>query len=339
MKTLVWGACGFMGRHLVHGLLRQGHEVAVLTFNRRRYVSPAWHARVSWYELAGDTELDQAVIAAAIRNRDVIYSLAGASGAVASNRAPIQSLDSICRAHLEFLEACVHFGSRPHIVFASSRLVYGNPNDLPVTEDAPLQPQSIYAANKISVEHYLRVYANREAITYAICRITNPYGFEAETNPKDYGFLNRLIRHGIEGRPLTLFGEGEQLRDYVHVSDLVDGLMLAGTLPQAYNQTLNLGFGQGMRMVDAIQHIQRLNGSPIHREPWPEEFRIVESGSFVASIDKARVILGYQPRISFEQGLALVTAQIGLVHTSQALWNEEARAARPAKALSATTCA
>lgn len=304
--ALVWGARGFIGSHLVPALLRDGWRVRALT-RRRTAPAPDWSGNVEWFELG---EARQATLEAAVDGAAVVFNLAGASGAVASNNDPIESLDANCRLQLEFLAACARTQARPHVVFASSRLVYAPAGAIPVCEDHPTAPLSIYAAHKLCVEHYHRIFAQRGALTFTICRISNPYGVDRAVGAKRHGFVNSLIQNAIAGRRLTIFGDGLQLRDYIYIDDLVTMLKLCHARPAAHNQTLNLGCGHSVRIVEAAEAIRRVfGGGEIEHRPWPRDYEQVESGDFVVNIRKAQALLAYAPVFTLETGLRTIRAQ------------------------------
>jgi UDP-glucose 4-epimerase len=234
-----------------------------------------------------------------------VFDLAGMSGAVATNRAPIKSLDNDCRSQLEFLNACALAGNRPHVVFSSSRLVYGETGHQPVAEDHPVSPRSIYAAHRICVENYLQIYARLGHITYSVCRISNVYGCGGARHTTSHGILNNFIRTAVEGKPITLFGDGSQLRDYIYIADLVESLIRCGIRPAARNQVFNVGSGASVTMREAASMICDLTGAPpLHFAPWPSEWGTVESGDYVANTQKARSILGLSCDYGLEAGIA-----------------------------------
>jgi UDP-glucose 4-epimerase len=301
-RALVWGACGFIGRHLVSHLLSLGVDVSVLTRSRSLYAEPAWGSRVRWFELDG-TGAGSGVLREAIASAPVIFDLAGQSGAVASNLDPLASLDHNCREQLELLEACSQIGHRPHVVFASTRLVYGEAQTTAVAEDHPLAPASAYAAHKLCMEHHLRIASRRGRLSSTICRISNPFGLTESYRGKSYGVINTFVMRALAGLPLTLYGGGRQLRDYVYIDDLVHGLALCALRPEARNETFNLGSGIGITLYQAAREIQKLAGAPIVLAPWPAEDAAVESGDFVCDIRKAARLIGFSPRYDFRSGL------------------------------------
>lgn len=248
----------------------------------------------------------------ALLNAGVVFNLAGSSGAVASNRDPIGSLESNCRQQLEFLAACEAAGDTPHVVFASSRLVYAPAGRAAVTEAHPAGPRSIYAAHKLCVEHYHQIAAARGRLSCTICRISNPYGLDrSAAGAKGYGFVNGLIQSAIAGRPVSLFGDGSQLRDYIHIEDLVAMLRRCAERAPARNTVLNLGSGSSIAVGDAARAIQRtFDGGPIDCQAWPPDHEAVESGDFVMDISRARSALGYSPQITFDEGLRRMRASL-----------------------------
>jgi len=295
---------GFLGRHVVERLLAGGRRVSVLCRRRTLYPPAPWAAEVRWFEL-DRPEAEKEIFQAAVKSASVIYDFAGSSGAVASNREPRQSLEENCRVHLDFLEACAQAGSRPHIVFPSSWLVYRPAEDgSAATEDHPVSPRSMYAVHKLAIEQYLQIYARRERITYTICRIANPYGFDPAPRP-NYKILNSFVQKALACAPITIFGDGRQLRDFLYISDLTDALEACGFRPEARNETFNIASGTSHRLAHAVTLIQQLTGGPqVIYKPWPEEYLAAEPGDSHIDISKARRHLRFHPRYELQTGLA-----------------------------------
>lgn len=304
--VLVWGARGFIGSALVTHLCERGWRVRVLTRSLGQPL-PDWAGDVDWVELPAGQR--SSAFDRALDGVSVVFNLSGSSGAVASNRKPIESLDSNCRLQLEFLAACERAARAVHVVFASSRLVYGPTGTQAVNEGGTLDPRSIYAAHKLCVEHYHQIASQRGRVSYTICRISNPYGVDAVAPDKGYGFVNTLIQRALAGQAMTLFGDGRQLRDYVYIDDLTPMLRLCAERTEAMNIVINLGYGESRSMRNAAEAIQRvLGGGPIEFHPWPDEDEAVESGDFVMDTSRSRTTLGYSPQHNFEAGLTAVRA-------------------------------
>ena len=307
-SVLVWGAYGFMGRHLVGRLLELGAKVSILTRERSRYAPALWDTAPSADSVARfevDAGNPQPVFRRAVESAEVVFNFAGANGAVRSNQDPQRSAGENARVQVAFLQACVQSGRRPHVVFSSSRLVYGRAQTLPVAEDHPLAPRSFYAANKLCCEDYHRAFAASGALTFSICRISNAFGPDPEFARKDHGVINAFVEKALAGQPLRLFGDGRQLRDYIYVDDLIDALLLCAGHPAARNEIFNVGRGEGIRLCDAAEEIRAAAGAPpIEFHPWPADYEKVESGDYVSQIARIQSRLGFAPACSFRDGLA-----------------------------------
>jgi nucleoside-diphosphate-sugar epimerase len=297
--VLVWGATGFIGQHLVEALVSRQVPVIGLTRRPQGLGSTPQHPLVRWICIPEENASTEAY-ADVIRQVDVVFNLAGVSGAVASNLNPITSLEGNLYIQARFLQACELAGTKPHVVFASSRLVYGTPDRLPVAEDAAIKPASYYATHKVALEHYHQIAAHRSVITYTICRISNPYGADGEAKPGQFrGFIDVMIDRACEGTPIEIFGDGHQLRDYLYVHELSDALILCATRPEARNEIFNIGYGESLSLVAAARIISEYTGTPVVHRPWHPEAAIVESGDYVVDISKARRLLEFQPKFEF----------------------------------------
>jgi UDP-glucose 4-epimerase len=304
LRAMVWGAHGFIGLHLTAELVRKGWEVTAVVRSGSEDRAPDWGPAVRTLPI-DEADLSSDRMREEISQCSVIYDLAGSSGAVASNRAPLASLEANCRAQLSFLDSCTAAGNRPRIVFSSSRLVYGETGTDPVSEDHTVSPQSIYAAHKLCVENYLQIYSRLGYITHTICRISNVYGFDASHGPQGYRVMNAFIRTGLLGEAITLYGDGQQLRDLIYITDLVDMLLAAGVSEAGCNQVFNIGSGVSASMYEAASLIRELTSAqPIRFAPWPPEYRLVESGDYVADISKAQRLLDISCRFDLLAGIS-----------------------------------
>ena len=159
--------------------------------------------------ITGDIR-DKNKVMQAVLGKDVIFNLAGRSGAADSNKEPQADLDTNCHGHMTLLETCRAINPRVTIVFPSSRLVYGKPRFLPVDESHQVQPESIYAADKLVGENYHLVFGKLCGMKVTVLRISNPYGPMHMRRIHNYGIANRFIQAAVAGETLVLFGNGEQ---------------------------------------------------------------------------------------------------------------------------------
>jgi nucleoside-diphosphate-sugar epimerase len=302
-NILIWGGTGFIGGALLSALTKAGEAVAVLTRKDTCGLAERY-PMIRLFETGLSLDLTaRQVFRESVQTADLVFNVAGSSGAVSSNQDPVASLQDNCLWQLAFLDACSAVSHKLHVVFAGTRLVYGRPLSLPVEEDHPLSPESMYAVHKLCVEHYHQIYAAQGAITFTICRISNPYGWDERGMTKNHGILNQMIQTALLHKPLTIFGDGRQMRDYIHIQDLVHALLLCGQSPTAVNEIFNIGSGEGVSMVDAALHIGRIAEAPVAFAPWPELYKRVETGAFVNNIDKAQNRLGFRPKFSFKEGI------------------------------------
>jgi UDP-glucose 4-epimerase len=307
--VVVFGGTGFIGSHLVSYLLEAGNPVILIT--RRPLLRTGW-ADSPALECVCIPELQPSseAFARVIGRTDVVYNLAGVSEPASSNDRRLVSLDGNCRLQCYFLQGCHLSGSRPRVVFSSSRLVYGRANGLPVTEKSELQPRSHYAAHKLCVEQYHEIAGARNEISYSICRISNAYGAFHVPHGKWMCQINAMLLRACLGEPIEVFGNGEQLRDYINVSDLVDALVLCGTSIGAKNEIFNIGSGQSTSINDAARIISEYTGVRVVHVPWSEDYELIETGDYVANIEKARKAIGFHPKREFDKSIQGIVAVI-----------------------------
>src|SRR5438094_844499 len=320
--VLVTGGLGFMGFNLVQRLLHA--DVTLRVLGR------------SWPPILGNLESvldgatffhgdirDEALVDDAVAGCDLIYHLAGKSGPAASNSSPLEDLDVNARGILTLLDACRRLSPKVKVVFPSSRLVYGANASQPTPETAPTAPLSIYGVHKWASEQYLLLYERLYDIRTTILRITNPYGPFQRPEQKSYGVVNWFIHQAMHNQPLTVFGRGEQLRDYVHIDDVVDALLTAGIAPGSDGMIFNVGSGRGVSFLQMAEVIVHAAGrGTIKHVEWPVDQAIVETGDFVAETSFIEGRLGWKARIPFELGIQDVVAKYRRMDPTSAFGSE-----------------
>lgn len=310
-RILVTGGLGFMGFNLVRALQPANARLSVL--------SRSWPPRPGSVEsiLGGVTFFkgdirDSAVVDEAVAGCDLIFQLAGKSGPAASNASPLDDLDVNSRGMLTLLESCRRVNPGAKIIFPSSRLVYGANAEQPVTEAAPTAPLSVYGIHKRAAEEYLLLYQRLHGMRATILRITNPYGPFQRPDQNRYGIVNWFIHEAMHDRPLTVYGRGAQLRDYVHVDDVVEAMLMAGLAPEADGRIFNVGSGRGVSFLAMAEHIIRTAGrGRVEHVDWPADAALVETGDFVADTSLIAECLGWRAGIPLESGIEDVIAGYG----------------------------
>jgi UDP-glucose 4-epimerase len=270
-RVLVTGGTGFLGSNLVAALRAAGADVGTLSRGPSNSPSPSGGGQAGGGHFQGDLR-DRDLIEAAVAGTSVIFNLAGHSGSTSSNLEPFEDLDVNLRGHLTLLEACRQLPEPPTVVFPSSRLVYRPTTQIPVPETWLTGPLSLYGVHKLAAEHYHLLYAHLYGLKVAILRITNPYGFSRHSSDNRYSIINWFIHLAITDQVLPVYGEGRQLRDYVHVDDVVRAFLLAGADARAAGQIFNVGSGTGVSFGTMAETVIREAGAGrIEPRPWPDD--------------------------------------------------------------------
>jgi UDP-glucose 4-epimerase len=303
-RVLVIGGMGFIGINLTAALVESGARVAVLTPNRSKHDQDASAFEQKGVDIVEGDLRNQSLIDKLVAGQTHIFNLSGQSGAVRSMEDPWTDLDVNLRGNLVLLETLRSQNRDAKVVFAGSRLQYGHPDHVPVAEDAAKHPLCLHAIHKQTVEQYLELYARLFGIRYAIARITNPYGPGQPRSRSAYGVINRMIHQAIADRPLTIYGDGAQQRDYVHIDDVIDALLVMAASPASDGRAYNVASGTGISLIDLAKQIIAIAGAGrIEHVEWPELARQIETGDFIADISRIRDELGWQPRIALGAGL------------------------------------
>lgn len=308
-RSLVIGGLGFIGVNLADRLLTAGDDVTLVTPNRSRHeVRAAAFADRGAHIVEGDLR-DRDAMARAVAGQHVVFNLAGESGAVRSMEDPWTDLDVNCMGNLSLLEALRTVNRDARLVFVGSRLQYGKQDAQPVSEDQEPEPLCLHAIHKLTVERYLKLYATLYGVKYTIARVTNPYGPGQPESRTAYGIVNRLIHLALAGKPLTIYGDGAQRRDYIYVDDLVSALVTLAESPVSVGRAYNVGSGTGTRLIDMARTIIEIAGSgQVEHVDWPALAGQIETGDFIADIARIERELGWRPTISLRDGLERTVA-------------------------------
>ena len=288
-RLLVTGAAGFIGRRLVRALLELGHEV----ISADRHACPDQRVR----SVVGDLR-DPAVIAQAVRpGTDVIVHLAAVTSVLRSVQDPVGTYKLNVEATAALLEQARQHGVGAFL-FASTNAVAGDVGRKTINEQVPLKPLTPYAATKAAGEMLLAAYSASYGMNGVALRFSNVYGPGMEA--KD-SFVPRLMRAARDAKGVQIYGDGTQLRDLVHVDDVVAGILTAWRTGRS--GPLILGSGQSVTVNDIVEAARSVTGAELpteHVPPKPGEMPAV-----IIDISAART-LGYAPRFDLKAGIATV---------------------------------
>jgi UDP-glucose 4-epimerase len=245
----------------------------------------------------------------AVQGVDYVFDLAAQVSYVHSNRDPLLDLDINCRGHLIVLEACRQFNPETKVVFSSSRFVYGHTQYNPVDEDHPTNCISIYGIHKLNVEKYFKFYNEAFNLDTTCVRIANPYGPRQQMKHNAYGIVNWFIRLAMDGQPLTIYGDGKQVRDYVFAEDTAKGILAVALSPDTRGKVYNLGSGIGTPFREMVMNVAEcVPHTEIHEVAWPKDRYFVETGDFVSDITRIQNATGWAPEVNVRAGIEKTVA-------------------------------
>lgn len=300
-KILVAGGAGFIGSHIVEALLETGAEVTVFDNLASGRMSNLENCRrdKNFRFVKGDIR-DIEQVRAAVKNVDAVFNDAAVVSVRLSIENPVLVNEVNVNGALNLLKASVDSGVR-RFVQASSASVYGDTETLPIIEDTLLNPISPYAVSELAAESYARAFHKAYGLETVCLRYFNVYGPRQSYSPYT-GAITIFMNQLLGNERITIFGDGEQTRDFVYVKDVANANVLALTRKEAVGEVFNIATGTATSVNVLVKTLMQIVGTtrpkPLHASPKPGEIKYS-----CASIDKAKRILGYNPVFSIEKGL------------------------------------
>jgi UDP-glucose 4-epimerase len=294
MRGVIIGGNGFIGSHLVDALLAAGWQVTVYDRAPERYRPPLPGVEYVLGEL-GNTGLLQSTLPRA----DVVFHLASTTIPESSNDAPVFDIQSNLVDTVRFLQVCVTGRVRKVVFLSSGGTVYGVPQSLPISEEHPTHPICSYGIVKLAIEKYLQLYRHLHALSYTILRPSNPYG--VRQNPAgQQGAVSVFLGRIAQGQPVTIWGDGEITRDYLHVADLARACLLAATV-ETPHAVFNISTGRETSLNQLIAALGAALGQaiPVVRLPG----RPFDVPRLALDNRRAQAELGWLPQVTLQKGL------------------------------------
>ncbi len=295
---LVTGGAGFIGSHLAEELLRRGERVRVVdSFITGKRKNLAHLSNVDFLE--GDLG-DLAVAKAAVQGIEYVLHQAAIPSVPRSVEDPITSNRANIDATLNVLVAARDAGVK-RVVYAGSSSAYGNTPTLPKHEDMPTKPLSPYALQKLVGEQYMQMFTSLYGLETVTIRYFNVFGPRQDPSSPYSGVISVFARSLLENTPPTIYGDGEQTRDFTYIANVVDGVLRAVKAPGASGAVVNVATGSRISLNRLFGVMRDLTGSHLNVNYSPPRNGDVKDS--LADITKARALLGYEPTVSFEDGL------------------------------------
>jgi UDP-glucose 4-epimerase len=304
-RVLVTGGLGFIGSNLARQLVELGADVLLVDAMIEQYGGNLFNiagfadrVRVNFADVRNESIMDVLV-----RDREVIFNLAGQVSHIDSMRDPYTDLDINCRAQLSMLEACRKFNPSTKVVFAGTRQVYGKPDRLPVDEHHLVRPIDVNGVNKAAGEYYHLLYNNAFGVRACSLRLTNVYGPRQLIKHNRQGFIGWFIRLAIEDREIQVFGDGSQMRDFVYVDDAADAFLRAGACAACDGEVYNVGGREPTTHKDLVALLLDVAGTGrVAYVPWPAEKKQIDIGSFYSDSSKFARVTGWTPAVNLREG-------------------------------------
>lgn len=305
-RYLITGGAGYVGTALLPLIAAEQGQVRRFFRGEK---APASAPGLAVEDFVGDVRSSDD-LTRALAGIDVVLHLAAQTSVYVAEADPAADVEANVLPMLRLLEACRALGSKPTVVLASTATIYGVSPPLPVREDAPAAPVTVYDLHKLAAERYLAHYVQEGHVRGASLRLANVYGPGPKSSRPDRGVLNGMVRRALSGETLKIYGTGEFLRDYVYVDDVARAFLLAAARADALaGRAVPVASGDGHTFAQAIGLVARLVGERTsrevrveHVEP-PAGLSRIENRSFVADPRGLHASLGFVAEISLEQGI------------------------------------
>ncbi|MGQ9596838.1 MAG: NAD-dependent epimerase/dehydratase family protein [Thermoproteota archaeon] len=298
MKAIITGGLGFIGHNLAQHFKNLGFSVICID-NLSNYNYRAINkTKAEGIETVFQDVKDFHMIRNLVKGADVVVHCAAYISVMESINDPVKYFDNNVGGTTSIVKSCVD-GGVARIVYLSSAAVYGRPEKLPIDEVHPTKPISPYGLTKLMAEQVIEYYAKLYGLKYVTLRLFNVYG-PGQVDNEYSGVITKFIKRIKEGKPLIIYGDGEQTRDFVHVKDVCIAIEKA-SLTANINQIYNIGSGKPTRIIDLVQLLIGLSGlevKPIHEAPREGEIR-----HSYADIARAERFLGFKPVIELGKGI------------------------------------
>lgn len=305
-EVLITGGLGMIGSTIAAKLVNLGAKVTIIDACIEPYGANLFNIE----EIRDNVQLnisdirDKESIKILVKNKDIIFNLAGQVSHNDSIEQPFLDADINYIGHLNVLEALRKYNPEAVILHAGSRLQFGRNETVPVDENQPLKPRTPYGMNKTAAENAYFFYFGLYKINCVAFRIANPYGPRSQMKHSKYSMINWFLRQIMENKSIKIFGDGSQIRDYIHVDDLADAFITASVTEKCYGNSFNVGSGVGTKFREMVETMVQVVGSGIiEYVPWPADYVNVETGDYITDITKIGSFTDWRPTIDLKTGI------------------------------------
>ncbi len=326
-RILVTGANGYLAANLIH--LLKDINCTIVRLSRNSKLLPI-NGIANIMDIIGDIHAKE-IWEQALEDIDIVYHFAAQTSVYVANENPLADLQSNVLPMLNLLESCRSKGMQPIIIFSGTVTEVGIPESLPVNETHGDYPVTVYDIHKLMAENYLKYYSQQGIVQGTILRLANVYGPGPKSSSTDRGIINTMLRKALAGEPLTVYGKGDYLRDYVYVEDVISAFLRAAMhIGQLNGKHFVIGSGEGHTIAQAINlvadRVALKTGKRVsvkHIEP-PFVQSAIEERNFIADTRQFTLITGWQTHYSFIEGIdQTLEAALERVHIEKKSYAKE----------------
>ena len=300
MKLLITGGLGFVGSHLVDSLVKKNHKIMILTktlSKKKNIKKSAKKIQIEKIDLTNFQELGKIIEKF---KPDVIIHLAGNASHSKSFENPLKDIDSNAKTTLFMLEKIRKLNTQCKFILGSTFIVIGKPKKLPVNENTPCNPTTIYGTNRLSSEYFCKIYHEVYGLHTNIFRITNSYGPREQIIPKKNA-VNFLIYKSFKKEEISIYNQGKFFRDFIYIDDVISGINII--LKKGKSGELYwISSGKRTWFYEFGGILEKTTGCKVKYSETPVYTKKVDVGNFVVSNSKLRK-LGWSPKISVDVGV------------------------------------
>jgi len=308
---LITGAMGYIGSALVQRL--SGYQCRIIMSSR---LGGCGHwadtpANASIETFPGEiTDADFWQRALESCAADMIFHFAGQNSVYKAAENPMADFATNVAPIINLAEAIRAIPKKIDVLYSGTATVVGMTENLPVSPDTTVRPVTIYDQHKLMAEQYLELYARMGDLRVVTLRLANVYGPGINVGSLDRGILNKVIAAALDGNPVSIFGEGDSIRDYIYIDDVIDAFVYAGAhMKNITGRHYYLGTGTGHLIKDAFNlavaqaTVASGRNVDISHVSWPDDFSEIERRNFVADIDDFREATGWRPKVDLAEGI------------------------------------
>jgi UDP-glucose 4-epimerase len=304
---VVTGGAGFIGSHIAERLLREGNTVRVIDNlitgkPENLAVLEALEGDLTYHNVS---ITEREAMRPIFHDADVVYHEAAIASVMRSVNNPVETHEHTVTGTFNVFDMARETGVR-RVVYAASAAAYGNSPVMPLVESLPPMPLSPYGAGKLMGEYYAQVYDHIYDLETVCLRYFNVFGARQDPQGEYASVIPKFVQRLLNGKPPTIYGTGEQTRDFIAIENVVQANILAADAPDAHGHVINVATGTSISLMELLERLQEIMGTDI-----TPEFAEARSGDIQhssADVTKARELLKFEPIISLEDGLANAVA-------------------------------